>query len=169
MTSKFELNEKERISYLFQLEILRKLDPQNDVYKNLQKILENGYSLHYKDVRDVFIMSSEISEADCLLVLDILDMYDVLIQSAKCFGINLEQVRFRGFDCNNSHEAKLCSYAKFFMEDYERYDDIQELSKGVYNSHMEMLPKYRRMLALWGKKERLTKEEFDQILTAESK
>lgn len=142
----FELTEKERISYILQLKILSKLYPEDPTYKELSIALESGYTYHYSDLASYFL-EDELPVEDCKLVLDILDMYRGIIFSAKHFKwSDMNRVRFPGFDYNDSLELKMGLYAQYFMEVLKRYDEIRELSKGDYNSHMKMLPKYTKML-----------------------
>lgn len=153
MNNKFELTEKERLSYVIQLEILEKLYPEDTIYTELKKALSYGFMYHYGDLIDTFLNRDELSVNDCKLVLNILDMYRTLIFSAQHYKWkDMSTVRFLGFDCNDKVEVKMYSYARYFMEDLDRYNEIKELSNGDYNSHMQMLPKYKRML-----------EEFDKI------
>lgn len=171
MKEKFNLTEKERLSYILQLSILEKLDPKNDTYMNLREALESGYTERYKDLFDTFLYS-ELSEENCRLVRDILEMHRGLIWSAQNHGWeDMSEVEFHGFDCNDELEAKMASYAKYFMENLDRYDEIKRFLQGEYNSHMEMLPKYQRMLEVWKElpehdKLRMTKEEMRGVLDA---
>lgn len=151
---KLKLSEKERLSYVLQLEILETLHPEDDSYKNIKKALSCGYTYHYEELFSRFLNEKELSIEDCKLVLDILDMYRSLIFSAQLYKWeDMSRVTFRGFDCNDMIECKMSSYAKYFMEDLDRYDEIKELSKGNYNSHIKMLPKYRKMLQEYQKSE----------------
>jgi uncharacterized protein len=173
MEKEFNLTEKERISYILQLSILEKLYPEDKTYKDIRKALENGFTLHYKDLRR-FICEGEdeLSIENCKLVLDILDVYRGLIFSAKNNNWkDMSPVRFKGFDCNDKLEVIMHSYAKYFMEDLDRYDEIRELSCGDYNSHAEMIPQYKRMIEIWSKLEandkyHMTDIQINKILNA---
>lgn len=171
MDYKFELTEKERLSYILQLMTLEKLDPIDETFKNLRTALEEGFTIHYSDLKETFL-HNELSIENCRLVLDVLDMYRGLIYSANILKWeNKEKVKFPGFDCNHSLEVKMYSYAKYFLDDLDRYNEIKKLSYGDYNSHMEMLPKYTRMLSIWQKlsiddKYRMSENTMNQILNA---
>jgi len=41
------------------------------------------------------------------------------------------------------------AYTKYFIEDLDRFGEIQESTNGYYNSHMRMIPKYKKMLLKW--------------------
>lgn len=171
MEREFDLTEKERLSYILQLLILEKLEPEDNVYANIRKALENGFTNHYADLKDTFL-ANELSLENCRLVLDILDMYRGLIFSAQNHKWdNMQKVRFPGFDCNDTLESKMYSYAKYFMEDLDRFDEIKQLSNHEYNSHREMLPKYKRMLEIWNSlsmdnQYRMTERQMQEILEA---
>jgi|WetSurMetagenome_2_1015567.scaffolds.fasta_scaffold07149_2 uncharacterized protein len=153
MEKEFNLTEKERISYILQLSILEKLYPEDKTYKDIREALENGFTLHYKDLRK-FICEGEdeLSIENCKLVLDILDMYRGLIYSAQNNKWkDMKPVKFKGFDCNDELEVIMYSYAKYLMEDLNRFDEIKKISQGDYNSHEIMLPKYKNMISIWKK------------------
>lgn len=172
MDNKFELTEKERLSYILQLEILEKLSPEKHQYTELKDALSNGFTYHYNDLVDFFLDKNELSIEESRLVLDILEMYRGLIFSATKLGWeNMGKVTFLGFDGNDSIESKMYSYARYFMEDLDRYDEIRELSNGDYNSHTKMLPKYQRMLLVFKEIPKLrhcsmNEDELNQILNA---
>jgi uncharacterized protein YfbU (UPF0304 family) len=150
MDNKFELTEKERLSYILQLEILEKLSPKEHRYTELKDALSNGYPYHYSDMVDFFLSKNDLSIEENILVLDILDMYRGLIFSANKIGWkDMEKVTFPGFDGNNPTEAKMCIYVRYLIEELGRYDEIKKFSNMDYNSHSEMLPKYKRMLSLF--------------------
>lgn len=169
MENKFELTEKERLSYILQFLTLEKLDPTDPTYKNLRVALEEGYSIHYSDLRERFL-NHELSIENCRLVLDILDMYrGIIFSTDKLQSENRMDVRFPGFDCNDSLELKMYSYARYFLEDLGRFDEIKKLSQGDYNSHSEMLPKYKQMLSIWQKlplekRYNMSNEEINHVL-----
>lgn len=171
MEEEFKLTEKERLSYVLQLMILEKLDPMDETYKNQRIALEEGFSSHYSDLRDTFL-NTELSVENCKLVLNILDMYRGLIFSANLLKWeNKDSVKFPGFDSNHSLEVKMYSYAKYFMDDLDRYNEIKELSCGEYNSHTKMLSRYIKMLSVWNElpcdnKYKMNEQQIDNVLKA---
>lgn len=167
--NEFELSEKERISYILQLEILSKLFPDSGTYESLLDALKYGFKLHYKDLKDAFLYG-ELSVEHCKWVLDILEMYRGIIYSGKD-NMDNSKLRFPGFDCNDSLEVKMYSYTRYFLEVLDRYAEIKELSNGDYNSHMVMSPKYERMLSIWNKlnhSERysMSQKQIEDVLNA---
>lgn len=172
MENKFELTEKERLSYILQLEILEKLSPEEHRYTELKEALINGFTYHYNDLVNFFLDKNELSIEESRLVLDILKMYRGLIFSATKLGWeNMGKVTFLGFDGNDSIEAKMCNYVQYLIEELGRYDEIRKFSNSDYNSHSEMLPKYQRMLLAFKKIPQLrqcsmNEDELNQILNA---
>lgn len=171
MENEFNLTEKERLSYILQLLILEKLSPKDETYKNIREALENGFIHHYKDLKEIFLYR-ELSIEDSKFVLDVLEMYRGLTYSAKDLSIeNMNDVRFQGFDGNDDLEVKMMSYTKYFMEDLDRYPEIRDQCKNYYNSHMQMKPKYERMLSIWKKlsndeRYRMPPEVIESVLNA---
>ncbi len=165
-----KLTEKERLSYALQLKILEKLTG-DDTYKKLVTVVEEGYTLHYRDLFESIY--EELSIENCRFVLDVLEMYRGLNFSANLLGDEklLGKARFKGFDFNNSLEGKMGSYARYFVFDLQRYDEIRDNSNGDFSSHMGMQMKYIAMLNIWNKYEHpakyhLSKEEIEHILNA---
>ena len=127
-------------------------DPDYD-YDNLIKALQYGFELHYNEVFEC-LFDEELSAEECREVLDILEMYRGIIysyndlkQKGKLESLTDDDVKFIGFDGNN--EGKLMLYTDYFIKDLDRYSEIEELSHGYYNSHCQMLHKYRAMLRKW--------------------
>ena len=141
-----KLSLKERLFLQNQYLILEKLYPAGG-YAEKRTIVENGYTYHYPDLFNT-ISDEELSIEDCKFVLDVLEMYRGIIFSKRNLkDSSLTNVHFPGFDGNN--EAELMIYARFFMIDLDRYDEIKEGSGGDFNSHSQMRPKYERMLKKW--------------------
>ncbi len=165
-----KLTKQERLSYSLQLKILEKLTG-DDSYKNLITMLEEGYTLHYQDLFE--LLYNDLSIEDCRFVLDVLEMYRGLNFSANSLGDKklLEEIQFKGFDFNDSLEGKMASYARYFVFDLQRYDEIRDNSNGDFSSHMVMRNKYKAMLKIWNgyefsAKYMLSKENIELILKA---
>lgn len=166
-----ELTKKERLIIANQLKILEKLYPEEaDYYAKNRKALEEGYGLHYSSLTDHFY--EEMSKEKCQEVLDILDMYRAITYSYQSLEdkseINQCWLRFRGFDGNN--EGKQCSYTQYFILDLGRFEELKYGNKYPnFNSHAQVLDKYRRMLAVWesfDKKWEIDKDRLIQVLEA---
>lgn len=166
-----ELTLKERLNFSFQLRILESLNPEDESFKNMRTAIEEGYTIHYQDLFE--FISEELSLNDCRFVLDVLEMYRGLIFSALKFkDIDLiKKVEFRGFDFNDNLESRMAGYARYFVFDLRRYDEIKTNSNGDFSSHMIMRPKYQKMLSIWKELDyieryNLSKEQIESILNA---
>ncbi|MCD8413575.1 YfbU family protein [Tenacibaculum finnmarkense] len=141
-----ELNIKERLQLSFQLRILEKLYPdEQEYYANHRKAIEDGYQLHYDWITEY--LSEGLTKTECKFVLDVLDMYSSFyfsVRDLKNTELTIESVQFPGFDGNN--ETMFMAYTKYFIEDLDRFGSIKESTNGYYNSHMQMIPKYKKML-----------------------
>ena len=148
-----KLTRMERAKFIYLFKILKNQGDEDYDYENMIKALQYGFELHYSDVFEC-LYDEELKAEECREVLDILEMYRGIIysynslkQKGKIRTLTEEEVRFPGFDGNN--EGKQMSYADYFIKDLDRYSEIEELSRGYYNSHCQMLPRYRSMLRKW--------------------
>lgn len=143
---RIQLTLKERLFLQNQYLILEKLYPAGG-YAEKRAIVENGYTYHYDDLFNS-ISDKELSIEDCKFVLDVLEMYrGIIFSNRKLKDSALPDVSFPGFDGNN--ETELMAYARFFMIDLDRYDEIKEGSGNDFNSHSQMRPRYELMLEKW--------------------
>ncbi len=163
------LSIKDRLVLKNQYRILEALNPdEKEFYERASKILEFGFELEY-DMLTRNIDSDVVTIQECEEVIDILDMFDAL---RICYarlednsGIDEYQVRFLGFDGN--HEAKQLLYARYLKKD-GRFADLENIDS---NSHLRVLPIYRRMLAEWNRsdnKYELSKDDIMRITNARS-
>lgn len=154
-----------------QLKILSILDPENLVYyEKYQKIIENGYEGLYNDCIQFIVPDDQtITEEESNLTLTILDMFRAITFSLNKIddktGIDLNQLKFEGFDGNN--EGKYYDFVKFFCTEFDG-ERFPEIGKGTdnFNSHSPVLATYKRMLDVWKAckdKNNLTKEELIKI------
>lgn len=165
-----ELTLQERLMLSNQFKILAILYPDDaDHYQLNQKIVEQGYKLHYKDLVEWF--NDEMPEGESRAVVDILNMYRAITGSYKSLkdkaGLPDTYLEFPGFDGNS--EAEYLTYAQFFMEDMDRFEELQTGRNQGFNSHMPMMDKYYRMLVVWhnyGEGHQLSKEQLVAILEA---
>ncbi|WP_190300377.1 YfbU family protein [Rufibacter hautae] len=165
-----QLDIKERLQLSYQLKILEKLYPEEkDYYANHRKAIEDGYELHYTWITEH--LSDGLSSEECTFVLDVLDMYASFhysfLQIEKPTKLTLSKVKFPGFDGN--HETMYMAYTKYFIEDLDRFGEIKETTNGYYNSHSEMIPKYRKMLLKWKQFKidysyKLTEEQVSELI-----
>lgn len=147
-----ELTEKERLILYNQYEILKRLDSDGEEYYNVkQEILINGFKANYNDLVYGFMQETPVEVSE--FVIDVLQMYSILNDSYRQLNeedrneIDLYDISFKGFDGNE--ETDYYVYAKFFLEDLGRFDELKESEHYAINSHRNMIDKYRRMLSYW--------------------
>ena len=147
-----ELTKKERLTLYNQYEILKRLDPDEVEYYNVkQEIVINGFKANYNDLVNGFMDETPVEVSE--FVIDVLQMYRTLNNSyieldeeEKC-NIDLYDISFKGFDGNE--EIDYYVYARFFLEDLERFDELKESEHYAINSHSNMINRYSRMLSRW--------------------
>lgn len=162
-----KLSTKDRAMFIYLLKVLKNQGDQDYDYDNMIKALQYGFEYHYSDVFDC-LFDEVLSYDGCREVLDILEMYRGIIYSfinlkreGKLKTLTESDVRFPGFDGNN--EAKQMSYADYFIKDLGRYDEIEKISQGYYNSHSPKLAKYKAMLVKWRSLDNRYQMEEQQI------
>ena len=153
MDNNIKLTKKERAEFIYLFKILKNQGDVEYDYDNMIKALQYGFEFHYSDILDC-VFDEELSFKDCREVLDILEMYRGIIYSyinlkreGKQGTLTEEDIRFPGFDGNS--EGKQMFYTEYFIKDLGRYNEIEQLSHGYYNSHWPKLDKYRAMLLKW--------------------
>lgn len=159
-------------------------DAESTVHK--VKALEGGYAGEYP--RILPDADEETSPEECRLVWDILDMFRVIKYSIRDLGeggweqtgvINAELYgSFQGFDHQSAFESKLADYVDYLVETGRWTEQKEFLEAQGGNSHHEMLPTYRSMLAefkpVWrkaigrGGRPHLTSDEIRRVLLAAS-
>lgn len=191
-TTPASLSAVERRRLAMQHEVLAVLgaDDEYEVayHRQMIDVLNSGYTGEY--YRTFQMIEPEMTDRECRLVWDILDMFRTVESSVGALTDEEREslgehwayaLRFRGFDFNDSQEGRLASYAHFLIKDgrwtemADRFDD----EHGRGNSHSPMLASYQRMVSTWrplwntkvkafgGPKDyRFTVEELRQILAA---
>lgn len=143
----------QRASLIAQLQILKVLDPGNaSDYDERIEILQSGYTIFYDQA--IGVTEGEVPEELCRFVLDVLDMYR-MIEDYKSNNVNDSTVsghirgHFRGFDGNN--EGSYLGFAAFLIDTQGKFQEQQAyMSRNDHmNSHMPMVPTYRKMLSAW--------------------
>lgn len=120
----------------------------------LASIIQSGLTGEYW--QEVAGFETELSKRDSRRVVDILQMFRIIVFSIKKLEGSGETIpeelahslEFRGFDHNNTLEGHMARYVRFMMEEDE-WSELQDYVKknDNGNSHMEMLPVYLRMTA----------------------
>lgn len=146
-----EFTIKERLQLSNQFKILEKLYPEDeDYYAKHRKAVEYGFELHYSWIAE-HIYEDTLSNEDCKFVLEVLDMYASFYFNVKQLKnlneLTESKVVFPGFDGNN--ETMFMAYTRYFIEDLDRFNEIKESTNSNYNSHMRMIPRYKKMLIKW--------------------
>lgn len=163
------MDKLERLNFINQYLILERLYPEDaDYYARNRKALEQGYELHYSWLTEHIY--DDLPEQTCKEILDILDMYRSITFSLLSLSPNADiddKYKFLGFDGNN--ETEYMGYVQYFINDLDRFRELTYGEKYCdFNSHCPMMPKYKKMLAIWrsGKKHNLSMSEINQITEA---
>jgi uncharacterized protein YfbU (UPF0304 family) len=149
-----DLSKKDRLLLINQYRILASLEKDDaSHYNELIKILENGYSIFYSMV-DEWI-SEDMPEEEGRFVLNVLDLYraieDVKRKSKSEELDDHHYSFFMGFDGNN--ETEYMAFSRFLVQEQGKFREQERYFRknDNMNSHMPMIPKYRRMLDESGK------------------
>lgn len=165
------LTKLQRLLLINQFKILERLYPDEaDYYESLRIALKNGYSRNYDDLFQW--INNDLPYDECNEVFEILCMYSHINLSYRNLedksNIDASNIKFPGFDGNN--EGKQLCYAKYLMDKLGKFDELHDSNEHpAYNSHTQMLGKYRQMLTEWNScqdKYRLTADEITNILNA---
>lgn len=164
-----ELTKKELLVFNYQLKILEKLYPsQATFFAKKHNTLNDGFVTKYRNMAD--FLFGELSEEDCLEVLNILDMYTAITSSLlkleKSDNLHYHPfAKFNGFDGNN--EGNRMAYVQIYMYDLDRFKEMRSVNKNSYNSGTPMLKIYRKMFQIWeglGKDYNLSKAQIANVL-----
>lgn len=163
------MNKIERLSLINQFEILKSLNPEeSSYYEQKIEILEEGYIYHYDELFGN--LSTELPKEDSRFVLDLLNMYrDINFSKSNFTEIQLEEIKdlstqYQGFDYNDEYEARLGFYAKFFINDLHRFQElIEDEDFDDFNSHWLMLDKYRLYLSRYEELKKSGIAEFSKL------
>jgi hypothetical protein len=127
-------------------------------HRRMVTVLQSGFTAEYSEMFGAFDL--EITLRECSLVHDILQMCSSLEQSVQALsaeqraalGEHAEHaLGFRGFDFNDSQEARLASYAQHLVKT-GRWEEMGAHFDGEHehgNSHSPRLASYQRMLTAW--------------------
>lgn len=169
-----ELSKKERLAFIYQLQILEALYPDEaSDYAAHRIALEKGFTLQYSWMFEH--LYEELSEKDCQEVLDILDMYRSITFALESLDANNPLRKhhlaiFAGFDGNN--ESHQMAYVRYFIVDLDRFTELRRGDYPSFNSHCPMLDTYRAMLQRWQSiparsRFKLSEQQLSLVLGAE--
>jgi len=139
-----KLSKAERQILVNQYRILSAVNEDSEYYDLKANILEQGYTGRYSEV---FTIHEEIPEDICDETDEILNMYRRInnaitqLSSEEKDSLNLEKLKFEGFDGNNDPHYH---YMTFMVENMDLWQEYNEV---YLNSHSQFpLTKYRKML-----------------------
>lgn len=159
-----KLTRLERWTLSNQYKIMALVDPANrDEYDRIGDALDSGFEREYGNLAPYIVSDGAVmSDDQCRDALDILDMFQAITYALDDLedtsGLNLQRLRFSGFDGNT--EGKYIHYLKYLQQD-ERFTNVN--GGDGNNSHHQTLPRYREMVAEWERspdKYRLTKDDL---------
>lgn len=139
-------------------QVLERLSPdESEHHKGVAQVLQEGFTAEYSNVIN---LSEELSQTDCKLVHDLLEMFSIIRRSVAELGMDsinqagdLEPwtLEFRGFDFNDRRESRLASFATYLINS-GRWTDLADCfgrDRDGGNSHAPMLDSYLRMLDVY--------------------
>lgn len=164
--SNLNLTKEQRLILANQYKILNILQP-DEGYDKFSDALISGHSWIYNNCLGLHV-EDEFSKSDSDYVLNVLRMYEFLINSYEDLsdksGINISDVTFAGFDHNRENE-----YASFVSGLYKIQYFSNVIKEASLNSHIPLKNKYDTMLAKWESvgtsKYPLTKEDILKIIS----
>ena len=165
-----KLSKAERLILANQFELLSMKDNNylsKKTCENYSTILLQGYELLYDDIFSG--MDETVSSEKCRFALDVLSMYRIISSSysnLESTSLTKEDIAFKGFDGNNEDEYH---FAKFFINDMNRFKDLTDNEFMEFNSHSTSIPRYERELDVYNDIISYKKEEnrFDHLSLTE--
>ncbi|MDO4626957.1 MAG: YfbU family protein [Pasteurellaceae bacterium] len=163
-----EMTSTQRLILANQYQLMGLLDPKNAAkYARLERIVKGGFALELKELDNEF---SDLSEAECRIVLDTLEMYHALQVSYNNLddksALTPHRLQFTGYCA--VREKKYLNYLRFITTEQNKYQEFMRCEHGC-DSQTPMWDKYNKMLDVWHKCARqyhLSMEEIQNILAA---
>lgn len=167
-----ELSKKERLILFNQYEILKKLNPDEEKYYEInQEILQNGFAYDYNELASFICDETPCSVSK--FVYDVLQMYRCIRDSYYNYNEKDKEEfkkldpKFQGFDGNE--EPEYYSYACFLLEKLGKFEESYENGKISTNSHSNKVKEYEEMLGKWkevrvGRYDSLTIDQIKYII-----
>ncbi|TCJ98896.1 hypothetical protein EV694_1328 [Volucribacter psittacicida] len=140
-----EMTATQRLILANQYKLMALLDSDNaQKYQRLEIIVRGGFGLELKELDKEF---SDLSEQDCRLVLDTLEMYNALQVSYNHLkdksAISEHRLTFPGYCA--VREKKYLNYLRFITGVEGKYTEFMHCTHGC-DSQIPMNEKYRKML-----------------------
>jgi len=167
---KLKLTDTERLMLANQYEILGKLE-EDQGYLELAHNLRRGYEYLYQDAFQN--LYEVMPQQDAQFVMTIVGLYDNLqasySQLADKGDIDPAKLKFPGFDGNSDEEVLLMGFASALAQ--AGFFPNQLRGRIGINSHMSLMPNYRRMIAAWkelGEPHNLSQAQIETVLKAKN-
>jgi uncharacterized protein len=165
-----KLSRVERWILANQYLIMEKVEPDEAAYyAKAREAIQDGYEFEYDQLaQGILDEPHTMSDAECREVIDILAMFSALRDSYDALtdksGIDEGLIKFIGFSGND--ETKQMGYANYFCNSRNAFQNLDRTHD--FNSHMPLLPYYRKMLVEWKKEgnlrpDNLSKEAIGRI------
>ncbi|MDU8925072.1 YfbU family protein [Pasteurellaceae bacterium LIM206] len=145
-----EMSITQRLILANQYKLMGLLDPTNaQKYQRLERIVKGGFALELKELDKEF---SNISEEECRIVLDTLEMYNALQVSYNNLpdndksALNPHRLQFVGYCA--VREKKYLDYLRFITSVEGKYQEFMHCEHGC-DSQTPMWDKYIKMLDVW--------------------
>ncbi|UAY77351.1 YfbU family protein [Pasteurella canis] len=143
-----EMTATQRLILANQYKLMGLLDSQNSSkYQRLEAIVKGGFALELKELDKEF---SDLSENECQIVLDTLEMYHALQVSYNNLNdksaLTLHRLQFAGYCA--VREKKYLNYLRFITGVEGKYQEFMRCEHGC-DSQVPMWDKYTRMLDAW--------------------
>lgn len=163
-----EMTSTQRLILANQYELMALLNPEQAAhFRRLKTIVQCGFAKELQELDKGF---SYLTEAECKMVRDTLEMYHALQVSynnlANKSVISEHQTKFIGYCA--IREKKFCQYVKFLRETEKLYTDVVFHTEDT-DAQFCMADKYQKMLAAWRAcphEYHLSAEEIRKILNA---
>ena len=143
-----EMTAIQRLILANQYKLLGLLDPDNtQKYKRAETIVKGGFELELKELSHDF---TEITEQECQIVLDTLEMYKALhvsynnLEDKSC--VTPHRLQFVGYCA--IREKKYLNYLRFISGVEGKYQEFMQCAHGC-DSQTPMWDKYSKMLDVW--------------------
>lgn len=138
----------QRLILANQYRLMGLLDPNNlTKYQRLEAIVRGGFGLELKELDKDF---SDISETECRIVLDTLEMYQALQVSYNNLvdksALTPHRLQFAGYCA--VREKKYLNYLRFITGVEKKYQDFMRCEHGC-DAQTPMWDKYLKMLNIW--------------------
>ncbi|MDO4430737.1 MAG: YfbU family protein [Lonepinella koalarum] len=140
-----EMTTTQRLILANQYKLMALLDAENATqYQRLERIVKGGFELELKDVSKEFL---DLSEEECRIVRDTLEMYNALQVSynnlADKSAISEHRLKFLGYCA--VRERKYLNYLRFIADTDSKYQGLMACENSC-DAQTPMWDKYSKML-----------------------